>query len=211
MPQYPCKPRAPLNRWIVLPLLFFSAMVMAVGCETTPDERDDDAASRTIVADISRDPQAAAQANEQGLAYLDAGQLREAETAFKRAIKADKLFGPAYNHLGKVYYLRRLYYQAAHQFDKASQLMPNHAAPQNNLGLTLVVGGKLDEAIEAYRKAIALDGYTVEYQANLSGALIQRGDKTEEVIVLLRSVAEHDKRVKMRQWAKQQLATMGVQ
>lgn len=187
-------------------------VLLMPGCGST--DKVDDESYRTIKANPLRDTDAAREANEQGLEHLDAGEIEQAELAFKKALKADKEFGPAHNNLGKVYYLKKNWYFAAHEFDNAIRLMPNHAGPYNNLGLTLIGSGepgKIDDAIEHFRKATTLDPLNIEYQANLAQTLLNRGEKTAEVITLLRSVAARDERVEWRRWASHRLAAMGLE
>lgn len=194
---------------MLLALALCLSAVVLIGCEST--HRDPSGPDRVIPVAPIRNLEAAEQANKEGLDHLDAGKLTDAELAFKRAIEADRNFGPAHNHLGKVYFLRRRYYLAAHQFDKASQLLPNHAAPHNNLGLTLIEAGKLDEAVVALRLAVSMDPYNIEYQANLVRTLVQRGDETQELVTLLRSVATNDERLPWRVWASHELGQRGIE
>ena len=193
----------------LLPVLLCVFALGACTSSSKPD-LDSDEDYRTINAGPLRDTSAARQANAQGLEHLDAGELYQAEQAFKRAIQADVEFGPAHNNLGKIYFLKRDYYLAAHEFDDAIKLMPKHAGPHNNLGLTLIEAGKLDDAVLSLRKAVTIDPNTIEYQSNLARALVQRGDKTQEVITLLRAVALRDDRVEWRVWASHQLGAMGI-
>lgn len=182
------------------------------GCNSPASNRDIDLDEtyRTINTSPLRDTDAAREANNRGLGHMDQGELEQAEQAFKQAIESDVGFGPAHNNLGKVYFLQRRFYLAAHEFDEAARLMPHHGGPQNNLGLTLLEASKLDDAIESLRKATNLDPQAIDYQANLARALVQRGDKSEELIFLLRAVALRDERVPWRVWASHQLGQMGL-
>ncbi|MGB0768873.1 MAG: tetratricopeptide repeat protein [Phycisphaeraceae bacterium] len=195
---------------LILPLLL--GVLTLAGCNDPGSKPAVDLEEdyRTIDAGPLRDTDAARVANAEGLEHLDRGELYQAEQAFKRAIEADLTFGPAHNNLGKLYFLRRNFYLAALEFDQAIDLMPKHAAPHNNLGLTLLEANKLDDAIESLRKATTLDPLTIDYQANLARALTQRGDQSEELITLLRAVATLDERVQWRTWASHQLGTMGL-
>ncbi len=52
---------------------------------------------------------------------------------------------------------RRSYWQEAHfRFAAAHQLQPQHAGILNNLAVTLEALGRYDEALETYKKALAL-------------------------------------------------------
>lgn len=204
------KPSPPLNTFrILLPALI--GVVLLVGCDASPKSQLDPKEDyRTINAGPLRDTAAAREANDKGLAHLQAKELYQAEQSFKRAIQADVEFGPAHNNLGKIYFLKRDFYLAAHEFDAAITLMPSHAGPHNNLGLTLIEAGKLDDAVDRLRKATTLDPNTIEYQSNLARALVQRGDRSDEVITLLRAIKLRDDRVEWRVWASHQLGTMGI-
>lgn len=192
-------------------VLLIAAFAMMPGCTNAPEPTgQDDVKYRAVRADPLRDTQAARQANAQGLAHLDAGELYQAELAFKRSLDADVKFGPAHNHLGKIYFLKRDFYNAAHEFDYAIKLMPRQAAPHNNLGLALLEGDDLDQAIDHFRKAVHLDPITIDFQANLARSLVQRGDRTQEVITLLRNVAVRDERTPWRVWASHELGLMGL-
>lgn len=187
----------------------FGAVLLLSGCNTTDEVLvEEDGNYRKITVPRSDDREGATRANEQGLAYLDSDALHKAEDAFKSAIELDDDFGPAYNHLGKVYFLQRKYYVAAHHFDRAATLMPTHPAPQYNLGLTLQAAGKTDDAIDHFRIAMTLDPINFQYQADLARALVSRGEATAEVGTLLRSVAEHHPNIKLRTWASQELGRL---
>lgn len=191
-------------------LLVVSALLSGCSDPSSNPAIDLDEKYRTINTSPLRNTEAARRDNTLGLEHMDKGELYQAEMAFKRAIESDVSFGPAHNNLGKIYFLKRSFYLAAHEFDDAIKLMPSHAGPHNNLGLTLIEANKLDDAIESLRKATSLDPHTIDYQANLARALIQRGDRSEEVITLLRAIATRDERVQWRVWASHQLGEMGL-
>lgn len=196
---------------LIVAVMLVACVTLLFGCSTARDrETVEGARYRTVRAEPLRDTAAAKRANDEGLAHLDAGELYQAEQAFKRALEADVKFGPAHNNLGKLYFLKRDFYLAAHEFDDAITLMPKAAAPPNNLGLVLLEDGNLDDAIEYFRKAVTLDPATIDYQANLVRTLIQRGDRGEEVITLLRAVAARDGRIDWKVWAKHELGLMGL-
>lgn len=198
----------PFSRFRIVAMIAACACVLLSACQSTSEDEGavKDPDYRTIQAEPLRDTDAAIKANAQGLGHLDAGELFQAEQAFKRALEADVDFGPAHNNLGKIYFLKRDYYRAAHEFDNAIKLMPKAAAPHNNVGLTLLEAGELDDAVDYFRKAMTLAPGEIQYQANLVRTLVERGDRTEEVMTLLRVVAVHDERVSWRVWASHQIA-----
>lgn len=204
-------PASPIHRLTRLVVPACCALLLGACAATQEDAAGNKRAGnyRTIQTEPLRDTDSAARANAEGLAHLDAGELYQAEQAFKQALEADIEYGPAHNHLGKVYFLKRDFYRAAHEFDKAGKLMPRVAAPQYNLGLTLMEAGQTDEAVEYFRKATTLEPGEVVYQADLARALLERGEQTEEVVALLRAVAARDERVAWRAWASHELARIG--
>ena len=94
-----------------------------------------------------------------------------------------------------LYYLGRVRYQQ-NQFDLAIKAFedvlnrdPTHAKAQNNLGLSLEAMNRTEEAMTAYRKAVALDKssnhHSEQPYLNLATLLI-RLDKATESVPLLR-------------------------
>ncbi len=84
--------------------------------------------------------------NQQGLALLNGGNFKDAETAFKEAAKADpKASGPVSN-LGVAYFQAGRTAEAAAAFQDAIQRDPNNADAHFNLGLALVASGNLKAA-----------------------------------------------------------------
>jgi len=161
---------------------------------------------RTVQAEPDRDTDAAKRYNQRGLEHLAAGDLNEAAMDFRRALAADVQYGPAHNNLGKVYYAEKDWYQAAWEFEYARELMPRHPEPLNNLGLVHEQAGEFDRAIEHYDKAVALDPDNIEYRANLARAMVRRGDRTEQLKLLLQQILAEDTRPDWLVWAKAHLA-----
>lgn len=195
--------------------VLLAAMALAVGCNNQQTVRTD-ANYRTIQASPLQDTDAAKRLNQQGLAHLADGELEKAENTFKAAITEDIEYGPAHNNLGKVYYLQGDYYQAALEYDYARRQMPTHAGPRYNLGLIYERAAKqdapivnLNRAIEYYREAVALAPGNITYRAALAHALVERGDKTDELRDLLEQILEKDRRPDWITWARRQRAALG--
>jgi len=185
------------------------AMATGAGCAGLSAGMASGPRYRTVSVPPGRDPEAARRANEAGLNHLARGELDPAVDDFRRALTADVSFGPAHNNLGRAYYKQGDWYQAAWEFEYAAKLLPRHAQPRNNLGLVLEEAGELDRAVACYRDAIALDGENIEYRANLTRALIRRGDRTDEVRTLLGQLVERDPRPEWHRWAQQQASRLG--
>lgn len=80
----------------------------------------------------------------------------ESERLLRQALTADLFHGPAHNNLGVIYLNAGKLYEAAGEFEWARKLMPGHPDPRLNLGLALERGGRVDEALDAYRAALSL-------------------------------------------------------
>lgn len=185
-------------------------LLAASGCSDwhAQDSRD---RYRTVRTPPMRDTAAARQANDQGLEHLNAGRLDEAAEAFKQALNADVDFGPAHNNLGKVYYKQKKWYEAAWEFELAKKLLPTNAAAPNNLGLVLEQAQRFDEAVEEYRLAVKFAPDNVAYKGNLARVLIRRGDRGEEVRLLLEQVACRATDPNWTRWARRQLARLDAE
>ncbi len=61
-----------------------------------------------------------------------------------------------WNELGNLYFLSGSYNQASYAYHRSIQLDENFGRPYSNLALTYVQQGKLDEAIDLYRRSIEL-------------------------------------------------------
>jgi tetratricopeptide (TPR) repeat protein len=106
------------------------------------------------------DPQRRDTANAESLTRQAADLIEsdpaEAERLLRAALTADLFHGPAHNNLGVLYLNAGKLYEAAGEFEWARKLMPGHPDPRLNLGLALERGGRIDEALDAYRAALSL-------------------------------------------------------
>jgi Flp pilus assembly protein TadD len=166
----------------------------------------------TIANDPLRDTDLARRETARGVALLDAGDLAGAEAALKAALAADRTWGPAHNNLGKVYFQQSdrqsNLYLAAREFDFAMKLMPNQPEPPNNLGMVFERVGKLDDAVEQYGKAVAVEPDHVQAIGNLARARIKRGDRDADVRALLGKLVLRDTRPEWLAWARSTLARL---
>ncbi len=186
-----------------------AAVLAAAGCGGMTAGSGPGGAYRTVRADPGRNTEAAAKRNQEGLRHLEEGDLEAARKAFERALTDDVKFGPAHNNLGKVFFKQQNWYKAAWEFQYAADLLPTFPQPRNNLGLVLEEAGRLNEAVEAYRAAVALDPKTVAYRANLARALVKRGDRTPELREMLVAVVARETRPAWHDWARLELARLG--
>lgn len=107
-------------------------------------------------ADPQRRDTAKAESLTRQAADLIESDPAEAERLLRAALTADLFHGPAHNNLGVIYLNEGKLYEAAGEFEWARKLMPGHPDPRLNLGLALERGGRVDEALDAYRAALSL-------------------------------------------------------
>ena len=89
------------------------------------------------------------------IALKEQGKLDKAiEQAYDKAISIKPDYAEAYNNLGVALKRTRQASQEAitQAYDKAISIKPDYAESYNNMGNALKEQGKLEEAIEAYKK-----------------------------------------------------------
>ena len=186
------------------PLIAAAIASVLTGCHLAPNEPSSEN-YRTVAADPRRDTESARAETARGRALLEAGELDQAEAAFKDALKADLFYGPAHNNLGTVYYRQKRHYLAAWEFQYAAKLMPVRPEPKNNLGLVLEAVGQLDEAAGHYEQAMALAPDSSELTGNLARCRIRQGRRDDDTRELLQQVALKDPRAEWADWARMEL------
>ncbi len=109
--------------------------------------------------------------NEIGNIYLKFGSPRDAIVAFTKAVEINPGSGWGYSSLGNAYLLTGEFGHALFLFRKSLQLMEtpeNQAAVWNKIGDTYRALKDMDNAIQAYKKADALDmGTSTSEQKNI--------------------------------------------
>jgi tetratricopeptide (TPR) repeat protein len=106
-----------------------------------------------------------------GYSYYLTGNLKLAESYFRRAINADALFTRAWTNLGLVYVRKGQYNRAIKTF---KQVMTEFDA-YNDLGYFVMLDGRLDEAEYFFKKAIDMSPrYFAKAYANLEQVRIKK-------------------------------------
>lgn len=124
----------------------------------------------------------------QGVQALQAGNLEQAEAAFRRALEEDPDSARGLHLLGVVLDQRGRHGEAAALIARAVSLEPGDAEAFNSLGNALRAAGRLDEAAAAYQDALALDGDSPWVLYNLGSILIGKGKAEQAEILLHRAV-----------------------
>lgn len=188
-------------------LILMLAAAMLIGCQNSRDQHVEHE-YRTLPEQDDRQVERARALHAQALEQLDAGELDAAEALLRKALTADITFGPAHNTLGRVYFEQGKLYLAAWEFEYAVKTMPNHPEPKNNLGLVLETARQLDEAIDHYRQAHAMEPDNVEILGNLLRARLDRGDTGRDIQDLLRELILKDTRPDWLNWAREKHAML---
>lgn len=101
-------------------------------------------------------------AYERGLTDLAEGRTSLGLAALQEAVSLDPKTPLYRNELGKTYlHLKdpQLLAKALEEFKRAVELDPRYGEAQHNLGVAYAEGGKWEEAIRAYQKALSVPGY----------------------------------------------------
>jgi len=128
--------------------------------------------------------------HEEANRLAHAGRYREAVDAFQKAVAADPLNGTVLPYFGDLLadlYIRRIdssigswriaRERAAGLYQRAERLSPWDGYPRAGLGRLRHAEGRYDEAVRAFREAIALDPYSPRYRLWLGRTLAVMGDR----------------------------------
>ena len=160
---------------------------------------------KRLVSKAVRDTENARRLHEKALVSLCDCEDCEAETLVRDALICDSEFGPAHNTLGRIYFDKGKLYLAAWEFETASQLLPNHGEPLNNLGLVYEQVNQPEKALEYFQQAMACEEDNAEYLGNYLRTRLRRGDKTPDLVPMLERLIVIENRPEWRDWAKEQL------
>jgi TolB-like protein/Flp pilus assembly protein TadD len=117
------------------------------------------------------------------------GRTAEGIAALRTAENLDPLSPILNADLADALCIARLYEDSLQQSRKGLELHPNFAVAHYQLGQTLVQMRRYDEAIMAFRKAIALAGDNTTFDSNLAHAYAVSG-RTEEARKILRDLED---------------------
>jgi len=95
-------------------------------------------------------PQSAPYYNALGYYQFKAGQLKEAETSYLRALDIDRSYAVAHNNIGIVYLHQRQPEQAEAHFRQALAISPAYVKAQYNLAVALFRQRRYIDAVKAY-------------------------------------------------------------
>jgi len=158
-------------------------------------------------ADLQRRDTVKAESLTRQAADLIESDPAEAERLLRAALTADLFHGPAHNNLGVIYLNAGKLYEAAGEFEWARKLMPGHPDPRLNLGLALERGGRVDEALDAYRAALSLAPEHLPTAQALARCQLRHA-RTDAGTVALLAMIEIRGDAAWRAWAADQRMSM---
>ena len=111
-----------------------------------------------------------------GLAQQGIGNTQAAVDYYRRAIKLDSGYAPAYNHLGRALNNLRQHDQAEGAFARAVAFDGDYLQAWHNLGHVWRAQGRLDKARHAFERALALYPRYYNARMNLGTVLLASED-----------------------------------
>jgi len=130
-----------------------------------------------------------------GQDYVLLDDLPDADKWMTRSIEMDRADPEGWYSLGRLRYTQQRYVDAADCFKRALALAPGSAKVENNLGLAYEGLNRTDDAVIAYRQAIAWqdaglrDRISEQPFLNLAIVLMHRAQLAEALPLLQRAVA----------------------
>ena len=141
-------------------------------------EMDSVAAARAVLADaVARDSADAYAHYWLGVAEDRAGQTEASVRALRQAVRLAPMLTEARTRLGEELAAAGRWADAVVALEAAVAQDPlRHPDAWNNLGFARLNAGRLDGALSALRRSVALDPRSVRARANLGAALLAAGD-----------------------------------
>ena len=122
-----------------------------------------------------------------GVCKRELGSCEDAVRHFKRALKLDGDYAPAYNGLGLTYAEIKEKVKARKNFEQALHLNPARSDFHNNLGYLQLLDGELAMAEDCFRKSLAISPDFMLAKNNLGICLGMMG-KEDEALSIFRSI-----------------------
>lgn len=175
---------------------------MLAYCLLRQNRPKDSLAEYTRAAALERPSSAMLEHVGQDYVLLD--DWADAERWTMRAVQMDPKNADAWYSLGRIRYHDQRFADAMACFQAALKLAPRSVKAENNIGLTFEAMNRQDEAIAAYRQAIAWQDSAAPGELNeqpllnLAIVLLHRGelDEAEQLLARAETLAPKDPRVR---------------
>ncbi|MBM4264742.1 MAG: tetratricopeptide repeat protein [Deltaproteobacteria bacterium] len=112
---------------------------------------------------------------------LESSSCKEAQHAYHRALEIDPKMADAHLNLGRLYHGAKDWDKAQAHYEAAARHALDDPAPLFNLGVLAQDRERLEEALRAYRQAIARDPLFADAHYNLGLLLEALGKKAEAI------------------------------
>ena len=125
---------------------------------------------------------------EEAKAHFRNGKLRDAERAYKKAIKINPNHADAHNDLGNLYLQKGQLKESLNAYRKALAVASNHPILLNNIGNVLMMQAEPGKALNWLNKAIEQDPENATAHSNLGNAYRSLGDNVRAVVAYRRAI-----------------------
>jgi tetratricopeptide (TPR) repeat protein len=147
-----------------------------------------DKAEQSCAAALRRNPNLDVVHWALGDLYLNRGEDRDAELAFKRALDINPNNVPAMSGLGDVYYRQQQIELAEETYRQAIGLQPGNWATYNALGWFLHQNGRYEEATGQFRQLVSIDSSNMQGYSNLGTSLMMSGNFSDAAEAFMHSI-----------------------
>ena len=160
---------------------------------------------------LEREPGNVEAWNSLALAHAQLGERREALGALEKLLAIDPSYPSAHVNRGMVLLEEKKYSEAEQSFRRAIERDDRMAEAWNGLGVACAGAGRDEEAVTAWKRAVALDATEFDAMLNLALLLRRLHRGSEEALYLEQFLRASPPEYKVeRKRARERLAEIGL-